>query len=168
MPGGVLMRIFIWVALLAILLAGRWWWENRNAADQAVAAAQFVQLPGGWLERHATAEEWAMDIAELGRAGFGKRLLWQPIVLNATSARGVLVWWHDGKSERLGYVPAQERTARGRCCPWCPGSCAGTVALYDIHGDPDLLGRISTTWIPRLALPSGLTVCDCRVRRQCL
>ena len=146
------MRLFIWIALLAIVLAGRWWWRA------AITTALNVQIPGGWFERQASPEEWSLDIEELGRSGYGKRLVWLPIQRDVTTARGILVWWHDGLSERLGYVSAEGEDGARAVLSLVSGLMRGEVVLYDAHGDPGLLQRIVNEMDPNWALPAELKI----------
>ena len=153
-----IMRIVIWSALLAVVLVGRFLWDYVSAEKDAAKTVEMVRLPGGWLERDASVDEWLADISQLGLNGKGKRLTWLPTVRKSETPRGVLVWWHDGQAERLGYIPADGEDGSLAMFALVKGLTSREIVLYNVHNDPGLLPRILDGLSANWALPQQLVI----------
>lgn len=144
-------RLAIWIPLLAIALGYRWWHDQPNppsrAADDAVAADE------AFVQRSASAEEWAQPIETLGRERSAKRLAFQALGPDPLRAEGILVWWHDGVEERVSYLPAAGEDP-GVGIALVLALMDGSAVLFDLHGDPGLVERLGELK-PVAGLPEG-------------
>ena len=151
-------RLIVWIVLLAIVLAGRFLWDVSVTSTEPELDPSAVVLPGGWIEREASVEEWLSDISALGISGAGKRLVWLPVALREAPPRGTVVWWHDGREERLGYIPAEGEDGTIVMFTFVRGLTSGQIALYDVHNDPELADRILNQINANWAVPEQLLV----------
>lgn len=163
MNSGLAMRLAVWIALLALVVAGRWLWSQREAwlgQPATAASAEVTAHASGVYLRPASVEEWQLDIATLGRQAKGKRLVWQPLNASAWDylPKGHLVWWHDGQAERLGYAPAAEENAQAAVVDIVRALLEGRAVLYNTHGDAELLQRIGDQMSANWRLPNGLVI----------
>lgn len=163
MPSSPWTRFLFWLTLAVLAVAGRWayeLWRAQPPASASVAPADAAQMPH---RRPASITEWRQDIAILGTQGKGKRLVWQPLRPSPNQARGTLVWWHDGRHERIGYQPAADEAALPAVMQLMRDLQQGHVVLYNVHGDEALWDRvfaddavIDANW----RLPEGLRILD--------
>lgn len=152
-----LIRFAIWIPLLALVIAARWWWFP--VADEAAPDGERMVTLADVPMRPATVEEWSRDIAALGQDALAKRLIWQPLRRDrGPQARGVLLWWHDGRDERIGYLPhPDEDDGVVAAMSLMRALVAGDAVLYQVHGDPKLYRRLQDI-SANFAVPPGLTV----------
>jgi hypothetical protein len=134
------LHLAFWLPLVLGALGYRWWLDRSQAvargADEAVAASD-----APWRQRRAEADEWARDIAGLGRVRAAKRLTWRALGPAQVQAGGALVWWHDGQNERVSYLPVAEDPPNAGLA-LVAALRDGRAVLFDLHGDAELVGRL--------------------------
>ncbi|TVR14265.1 MAG: hypothetical protein EA401_04890 [Planctomycetota bacterium] len=152
-----LIRFAIWVPILLLIIAARWWWFP--VADEGAVGGERMVTMADVPMRPASVAEWSRDIADLGEQALAKRLVWQPLRRDRRpQARGVLIWWHDGHDERIGYLPhPDEDDAVVAAMSLMRALIAGDAVLYQVHGDPELGERLQDI-SANFAVPPGVTV----------
>ncbi|TVR41795.1 MAG: hypothetical protein EA402_12705 [Planctomycetota bacterium] len=156
------MHFAVWVALLALIIAGRWIF---HAADLRIAPVSTASAPTPELLRPASLEEWSSDIVSLGRRGQGKLLVWQDLS-GRSWPPGALVWWHDGQQERLGWrsfthpgeSSAAVSEAEATVAALVRGIAQGRVVLYALPADDHLRQRLAQGFPGSARLPAGLEI----------
>ncbi|MFW5752674.1 MAG: hypothetical protein ACOCYV_01350 [Planctomycetota bacterium] len=149
-------RIAIYIVIILVIVAFRVWSDWRGGGKPAPR----------WHIREATAEEWDAPITELGERQQAKQVVWRFVRHDmAPDYDGMLVYWHDGEAEQLGYLPQpgeDPQTAlselivdlrRGRG----PGQPPPAMIFID-PADPPLRGRLLELVLGSDPLPAGWTV----------
>jgi len=138
----VIIRVLVWTVLLLGALAWRLWADVRERQDQSTHEIQIYQeVP----HRAAEQELWRRDIAALGAQRLGKRLVWRPLQqVGERRARpqGELIWWHDGRGERLAYLAAPGEDPTTAAPQLGIDLHQGSAVLYNMHGDSSLQERL--------------------------
>ena len=145
MTKGLWIRLLIWVPLLALAIGYRVMSDSEVNAER-VAAAPIEK-------RHASVAEWQLPITELGERKLAKLLTWRELGEH-TIAAGDLIWFHDGKAERVGYLPAPGEHGPTSAARLMLALREGKVALWEFHGDPTLKQRMNDL-LPAYELPTG-------------
>ena len=158
----ILLRLAIWIPLLLLVVAGKYWLEWRAEQERGDPSTRTERGYQALPHRYASPEEWALPIAELGQRQLAKKLVYRPLerVEGANLAsRGELVWLHDGQGERLAYLAAPSEDASAAAPALGIALREGKAVLFDLHGDPELVQRIRSGEMPvDYQLPEGWTV----------
>lgn len=140
-------RLAIWVMFTIVIAVLLLW----NPQPPVVEDIPLRVIP----ERIASAEEYAMNIEDLGKQRLAKRI----DVLSKTFAyKGHIVWWHDGRSAGWSYIPAANEDWNIMWQKLARAMNERQAFLMFHPGDESLHKQFSQFPAPYDDLPAGWTI----------
>lgn len=138
--------MFILLMILVFVPAPDWDAESTDAAPSVAETTP---------SRKATPEEISSSIEELGKHKLAKQIY---LLGNHQEFKGVLVWWHDGKEERLSYLCGPGENWSTSSIKLLRALSLKKVYCISYEGDGDIAQRLTDLPQPYDRLLDGWTI----------